>query len=257
MFRNLMSFWKGRNFLDEVYNDFRQMLDGADRMFVMVSDALLHNVSEPDLTQKIHDADKEINKLQKEVRKRIIEHLALQPSVDVSVCLVLMSLLKDGERLGDYCKNLSEIAELLDEPLDKKVYAEYFGELDKDIVGLFGYTRKAVFDADEEKARLAWDIENSLAKLCDNIIQRIAGSSLSANHAVCYVLTARYFKRIVAHLANIATSTILPLSDIDYFDEQRAQEYNAGLSHPDPVVGRPNRPLRSNETIPNTVANNN
>lgn len=224
MFRNLLSFWKGRHFLDEVYNEFREMLDDADRMFVMVCDALLHNVKEPNLTQKIHDADKEINRLQKKVRKRIMEHLALQPSLDISVCLILMSLLKDGERLGDYCKNLSEITELLDEPIDIKEYTEYFGELDKDIIELFRHTRKAVFEADEEKARLAWEIENRIAKLCDNIICRIATSSLSANRAVCFVLIARHFKRIVAHLANIATSTILPLSDIDYFDEQKAKK---------------------------------
>jgi len=224
MFRNLLSFWKGRNFLDEVYNEFREMLENSDRMFVMVCDALLHNVNEPDLTKKIHDADKEINELQKKVRKRIMEHLALQPALDISVCLILMSLLKDGERLGDYCKNLSEVTVLLDKPIDKKEYTEYFGELDKDIIELFRNTRKAVFEADEEKARLAWDIENKIAKLCDSIVQRIARSDLSANRAVCFVLIARHFKRIVAHLANIATSTILPLSDIDYFNEQMAEK---------------------------------
>ncbi|UCF14904.1 MAG: PhoU domain-containing protein [Phycisphaerales bacterium] len=115
MFRNLLSFWKGRHFLDEVYNEFRQMLEDAERMFVMVCDALLRNSNKPDLMQKVHDADKGINKLHREVRKRIIEHLTLQPAVDVSVCLILMSLVKDGERLGDYCKNLCEVAELLDE----------------------------------------------------------------------------------------------------------------------------------------------
>ncbi|UCE49354.1 MAG: PhoU domain-containing protein [Phycisphaerales bacterium] len=100
MFRNLLSFWKGRHFLDEVYNEFRQMLEDAERMFVMVCDALLRNSNKPDLMQKIHDADKGINKLQREVRKRIIEHLTLQPAVDVSACLILMSLVKDGEGRG-------------------------------------------------------------------------------------------------------------------------------------------------------------
>ena len=218
MFKNLKSFWQGRHFLDEVYGEFREMLEGAENMFGIVCHALLHNANGPDLGQKIHDADKQVNKLERQVRRRIVEHLALQPTVDVSVCLILMSIVKDGERIGDYCKNLYEVVELLNEPLDRKEYSAYFGELDKDIVTLFGDTRCAVFDADEEKARSAWDVENRIAKLCDSIVSRVAKSPLSTNRAVCFVLIARHFKRIVAHLVNIATSTILPLSDIDYFD---------------------------------------
>jgi len=42
--------------------------------------------------------------------------------------------------------------------------------------------------------------------------------------AVCFALIAKHFKRIVAHLVNIATSVILPLSDLDYFDERRKNE---------------------------------
>lgn len=227
MFRNLMDFWKGRHFLEEVYADFREMLEHAEEMFAMVCRTLLDNVNQPGLKQKIHDADKEINTLQKRMRKRIIEHLALQPKVDVSVCLALMSLVKDGERLGDYCKNLCEVAELLNEPLDMTEYTGYFGELHNEIAALFAQTQAAVFDADEESARSAWNVENSLAKKCDAIITTLAAAPLSANRAVCLALMARHFKRIVAHLANIATSTILPLSDIDYFDQQRSQQQKA------------------------------
>ena len=229
MFKNLRSFWKGRHFLDEVYGEFREMLEGAERMFGMVCRALLQNADEANLGQKIHDEDKQINSLQKKMRRRIIEHLALQPTVDVSVCLILMSVVKDGERLGDYCKNLYEVAELLNEPLDRKEYSEYFGELDKEIVALFKTTRDAVFNADEEKACKAWDVENKLAKLCDNLVERIAKAPLSTNRALCFALIARHFKRIVAHLTNIATSTILPLSDIDYFVERGLGESNANV----------------------------
>ena len=223
MFKNLRSFWKGRHFLDEVYNEFREMLEGAERMFEMVCRALLQNADEANLGQKIHDADKQINKLQKQMRRRIIEHLALQPTVDVSACLILMSVVKDGERLGDYCKNLYEVVELLSEPIERQEYAEYFNELDRDIVALFGYTQSAFFEADEEKARLTWDVENRIAKRCDRIVERIAKAPLSTNRAVCFALIARHYKRIVAHLVNIATSSILPLSDIDYFDERRLE----------------------------------
>ena len=42
--------------------------------------------------------------------------------------------------------------------------------------------------------------------------------------AVCFALVARHFKRIMGHLVNIATSVVLPLSDLDYFDERKTNE---------------------------------
>ena len=62
--------------------------------------------------------------------------------------------------------------------------------------------------------------EKKIAKDCDHIVERLAQSNLSVNQAVCFTLVARHFKRIMAHLVNIATSVVLPLSDLDYFDER-------------------------------------
>ncbi|MHC4373968.1 MAG: hypothetical protein ACYSTO_07260 [Planctomycetota bacterium] len=40
-------------------------------------------------------------------------------------------------------------------------------------------------------------------------------------------MIARYFKRIAAHLVNISTSVVLPISQLDYFDEKKAEEDDA------------------------------
>ena len=71
---------------------------------------------------------------------------------------------------------------------------------------------------------LAWSYEKGIAKECDRIVERVAHSDLSVNQAVFFALIARHFKRIMAHLLNIATSVVLPLNELDYFDEKRANE---------------------------------
>jgi len=224
MFRNLLSFWKGKEFLAQVFEEFKDMLDDTEFMFKTVCGRLLDNIEEPDLKKKIYEIDKKVNRLQKDIRKRIVEHLSLQPTVNITACLLLMSVVKDAERLGDYAKNLYEVTELLEKPIDKKLFNEYFGDIDKDIMTLFEQTRAAFIEADEEKAGLAWDYEKRIAKDCDRIVEQIAKSKLSVNEAVCFTLIARHFKRLVAHLVNIATSVILPISDLDYFDEKRQAE---------------------------------
>jgi len=222
MFKNLLSFWKGKEFLTEVFQQFKDMLDDTEFMFKAVCDRLLgQDQTDGQLKQKIYEIDKKVNELQKDIRKRIVEHLSLQPTVDVAACLLLMSVVKDAERLGDYAKNLYEVSELLEKPIDRTLFAEYFDEMDKDILALFAQTKEAFIAANEEKAKQAWQFESRVTKACDKIVAEVAHSKLSVNEAVCFALVARHFKRIVAHLVNIATSVILPLTDLDYFDEHR------------------------------------
>lgn len=224
MFKNLLHFWKGKDFLTQVLENFKNMLDDTQKMFSAVCKELIHNQEQPDLKEKLYSIDRKVNTLEKEIRKRIIEHLTIQPSVDVSTSLILMSVVKDAERLGDYCKNLFEVSNLLDNPIDKNKYQELFNSIDVEILDLFEHTKQAFIESDEEKAAESWDSKKEIAQRCERIIEKVAKSNLSVNEAVCFVLMARHFKRLASHLTNIATSVILPLTDLDYFDERRSGE---------------------------------
>jgi len=221
MFKNLMQFWKGKDFLQEVLEEFKAMLTESETMFNSVCKKLLQGEGEAKLEDNIYNLDKKINQQERDIRKRVVEHLIIQPSVDVPVSLLLMSVVKDAERLGDYCKNLLEVDTLLEKPIDQAKYAEFFSSLDKDVAELFKKTREAFIDSDEDKANDSWRSEREIVKYCDEILERLAKSNLSVNEAVCFTLIARYFKRISAHLTNIATSVIVPVSDLDYYDEKR------------------------------------
>ena len=223
MFKNLMQFWKGKDFLSQVLEEFKNMLDDTQLMFESVCRKLINNQEEPGLEDKIYDIDKKVNDLQRDIRKRVIEHLSLQPSVDVPTCLLLMSVVKDAERLGDYAKNLFEVTQLLEKPMNKEKYVKLFNSMEQEITELFKATKKAFIDSDEIKAASSWDYKTKISKRCDEIVAELAKSDLSVNEAVTFTLTARYFKRLTAHLTNIATSVILPLTDLDYFDERRKE----------------------------------
>jgi phosphate uptake regulator len=224
MFANLSGFWKGGAFATKALQEFKGMLDQTETMYRLVHSCLLAKGREPDLAEKVRDLDKSVNDAQRVIRKRIIEHLALRPTVDVNACLLLMSVVKDAERLGDYAKNLYEAIEMLERPLDVQIFRRYFDNLDQEIEGLFQLSNEAFVESDETKADMVWGYENKISKWCDNVVVELAKSDLSVNEAVVFTLIARYFKRFSAHLANIATSVVLPLSDLDYFDEKRTIE---------------------------------
>jgi phosphate uptake regulator len=193
-------------------------------MFNAVCKKILENKEEPGLKDKIYEIDRTVNALQKDIRKRVIEHLTLQPSVDVPMSLLLMSVVKDAERLGDYAKNLFEVSALLEKPIDKEKYTELFNNIEDEISQLFEDTKKAFIESDEESATKSWSHKIEINRRCDRILEKLAKSNLTVNEAVCFTLMARHFKRIASHLTNIATSVILPLTDLDYFDEKRKDE---------------------------------
>lgn len=224
MFKNILDFWKGKDFLSEVLEKFESMLDSSKDMFELVCKKLIYNEDIKGLEDSVYDIDKSINELERGIRRRVTEHLTLRPSVDVATSLLLMSVVKDAERLGDYCKNLYEVVNLLEKPLDKEVYSDLFNGMDGKILEFFSETKKVFRESDEQGAGVLWEYERRIVKECDKIIVRLAKSGLSTNEAVCFTLIARHFKRLSAHLANIGTSVVLPISDLDYFDERRKED---------------------------------
>lgn len=224
MFESLLNFWKGKDFLIQVFGEFKEMLTLTKNMYDLVIRKLIDNETVGGLKEQIYEIDKKVNESEKLIRRKIAQHLLLQPSVDVTACLLLMSVVKDAERLGDYCKNLFEITELLEKPINKKLYNELFDSIDKDVAELFGNTQKAFMESNEAKARLSFDEENKIIRRSDEAIKKLAKSTMPVNEAVCFTLLARHFKRLASHLANIASAVVMPIQDLDYFDEKQLHD---------------------------------
>ena len=61
MFNNLLSFWKGKDFLKEVLGDFEKMLNDTEDMFREVCEKLLDGKSDDTLKDRIYKIDRIIN----------------------------------------------------------------------------------------------------------------------------------------------------------------------------------------------------
>jgi phosphate uptake regulator len=221
MFKNILGFWSGKTFLEKVLEDFSQMIGTAEEMYnIVIKDYFDPNPDEA-FKQSIYDMDRKINAGDRSIRKRIIEHLAVQPTIEINVSLILMSVVKDAERIGDHIKNLYEASRLLNRPLKREEFTDYFDEIPERISRHFMDAVSSFRSSDESMAYEVIYSERSLAKECEQILIRMAKSELHANRAVCFAMTARALKRIASHLANIATAVVVPVPDLDYFDERR------------------------------------
>ena len=108
-FREIFEIWRRDNSLRLALDESYEMLETTHRMF-LESVSLLRDVETAEMAINIYEEDQRINAYQIRVRRRILRYLAVAGMVDLVPGLVLTSIVIDIERIGDYTKNISELA---------------------------------------------------------------------------------------------------------------------------------------------------
>jgi phosphate transport system protein len=220
MFREWIEALRRRPLLDQMMFEMEEMLDLAVEMYRPTAEVLTDRRKLTGETRDmVYSTDRRINHLQRKIRKQLVEHLVVSDGADVPICLVLMSVTKDAERVGDMCKDLLETAERLGGPLREGHYGRRFTEVLTAAEGLFGPTAEAFRTSDKERGHAAVENARKVARDCDAIIEALLEDDIACRDAVLFTLLARYLKRLCLHLSNIATSVVMPLHRLDYFDE--------------------------------------
>ncbi|MFC1948933.1 PhoU domain-containing protein [Chloroflexota bacterium] len=168
------------------------------------------------IPQSFYNKDIEVNNKEKEIRRLLLEHLAINPRHDISDCLVLMSLVKDAERIGDYSKNLFEAGILYRGKIkDIRFHSRLF-PTQKMIADNLPMLRKAFENSDEKLAREILRNYAIIKHDCDRILNELLKEEVSTNEAVVTAILSSYFKRINSHVCNIASGFVYPLTEIDF-----------------------------------------
>lgn len=215
--------------LDQTQDHFVEMIEHCHWMYQRASNALWERTDLVIARKEIYERDILVNKAERTIRKKIVEHLAIQPKVDTTYCLLLMSIVKDAERIGDYCKNLMDLTAYHPTWEDPTELKTDFRNIEGEILIMFARVGKAIRESDEALGAELVRQEREATKACERLIARILELEITTRQAVTFTLLARFDKRIAAHLGNIASSLVMPLHKLDYFDE----EYLPG-QEPDP-----------------------
>ena len=222
MLRELLSLFRSDTPLAAMGQNFAQMLAVAHDMTLKAGEIYFSaEPAAPDERTQIYKSDVQVNKLQRTIRKQVIAHLSLgKDPPSLPYCLLLMSLVKDVERMGDYAKNLSEVRELHPAPLpDDQILAE-LQEIRRGVEAAFSASATVFETSDQERAMMLMRQGRDLTHRCDALVERVARSSYGARSATAVVLGARFYKRIGAHVLNVLSSVVMPLHKLDYYDER-------------------------------------
>lgn len=198
-----------------------EMLDICVKMNKFVYRVLIEGHSDEKAQKKLYDRDQRVNVLEREVRRSVVTHLAIEAeSHHVPSALIFMNAVKDAERIGDYIKNIFDVAhELMPESADRGMYKERLGGFADVMRDLMIETSEVFDESDEERAKTVIETAHEQGHALEAAIAEITRSELKTSDAVCLVLVMRFYKRIFSHLSNIASTVCMPVDKMDFYDE--------------------------------------
>jgi phosphate uptake regulator len=215
-----LRFLRGRDGerLDRIEEKVQAMLQHDRSEFDLAMSALLGEVVATEVNADLRATDRKVNELEREIRRELLVHASVLGAINTPAVLIYMSIVKDVERIGDYAKNLVDLA--LDgadfgRTEDAAEWRSLTAEISTMIVAVGEAFRR--HDADRSRDLLAQG--NRLLKQFDSRVSALVRGSDEGSQGVARALAHRYLKRIVAHLLNILSAVVMPLDRLDYFDE--------------------------------------
>lgn len=222
MFKEFFNLIKRQDLLTQALNDSYEMSSIALEMFNLVTEMIFADLKAKVSVDEIEEVKKKdylLNHFDSSIRKKVFEHVVVneKPDQEIYTSLTLITIVQNLERLGDYSKNLNEIAEI-----KYALISSEYNQLAENYADILKKMYKDTFNsfkkADEEIASEVIDGHFKFkSELDDKLIELAIKEPDGKTNYVIYALVFRYFKRISAHLMNIATSITNPIDKIGYY----------------------------------------
>jgi phosphate uptake regulator len=218
-FKELYELWRRDNSLTQALNESYVMLEDTRDMFKAAGNSLRYSLN-GEIEINIYEKDQKINAYQQKVRRKVLKHLAITGGANIIPGLVLTSIVIDIERIGDYAKNITELAVAHPAKLVCGSYEEVVKKIENAVIDMFDKIVPILKESDQDGAKellqTNWWIRGKSDGILESVIQG-KDTSLSCGDAAATALYARYLKRTGAHLLNITSSVINPFEKIGFW----------------------------------------
>ncbi len=219
MFKQIFEIFKSDSLFEQALSECHEMLDIDLTMFSASINSLRKSDSSK-IDIDIFAMDKKINEFERDVRRKVMTHLAVGGKEDIGSGLVLVSVVIDIERIGDYTKNIYDLAVNHPKILKGGSAEKRLTEIEEISFKLFEDTIEAFKNQDIEKARgLMGFYKEKISSQSDAITHDVILGNiddLDIGSASAVALYARYLKRIAAHSRNLISSVVNPFEKIGY-----------------------------------------
>ena len=226
MWRKLITMWKEDNLLEQAWNQSFEMLDITHEMFLEAI-RVLRKSDDSIIKKEILDKDKTVNIYQQEVRRKVLTHCMVQGPNELPGGLVLVSIVIDIERIGDYTKNIVDMATIHPKKLKGGSFKNSLAKIENAVKENFVRTKKYVEASNSDGALKLLKKYEWVNGECDQRTHELIqgkDKKLSSGEAATLALYFRWLKRIHSHLRNITTSIVNPFDRIGFQPDESTKD---------------------------------
>ena len=220
IFREIVNLWKSEDLLSQAWDESYKMMMLSNEIFTQAIKYLREGENQ-DIIKALKKRDVEINIFQRDVRRKVVTHYAISQDIDdLPNGLVLLNMVVDVERVGDYTKNILDLA--LNHPniIKSEEFSEDLYRVEQEVISRFSKTIEAIHTQDADVARsMMVSYKETLTSISDDIVNGCISGEITLgdeSKTVSLALYARYLKRIGAHLKNITTVLVNPFDAVGY-----------------------------------------
>jgi len=220
IFREIVNLWKSEDLLSQAWDESYKMMMLSNEIFTQAIKYLREGENQ-DIIKALKKRDVEINIFQRDVRRKVVTHYAISQDIDnLPNGLVLLNMVVDVERVGDYTKNILDLA--LNHPniIKSEEFSEDLYHVEQEVISRFSKTIEAIHTQDADVAQsMMVSYKETLTSISDDIVNGCISGEITLgdeSKTVSLALYARYLKRIGAHLKNITTVLVNPFDAVGY-----------------------------------------
>ena len=219
MFKQIFEIFKSDSLQEQALTECYEMLEIVREMY-NESVKTLRKKDTADIAIDIYKTDKKINEFERDVRRKVMTHLVVSGNKDLTSGLILVSVVVDIERMGDYTKNIYDLAIQHPKRLNAGNYEEQLQDIENATTKFLNDTIDAFKEQNIDKAReLMENYKSDISSTSSDIVNGIVSNKnneFSPDVAGALCLYARYLKRIAAHSRNLISSIVNPFERIGY-----------------------------------------
>ena len=203
--------------LENIESQVQRMVNDARHTFDLALSAVTGGAVET-VADEIRETDRQINATEVQIRRALLVHASVHGGIDTPEVLAFMNMIKDLERIGDYNKNIFDLAE-------EGVSFTESPELDSilslrdEVSSRISLMGEILSMRDEERARTYIERGDEMRKDFDRRVNELLHSTEEAVTAVPRALLFRFLKRVSAHSSNVVSAVVMPVDQLDYYDE--------------------------------------
>jgi len=203
--------------LENIESQVQRMVNDARHTFDLALSAVTGGAVET-VADEIRETDRQINATEVEIRRALLVHASVHGGIDTPEVLAFMNMIKDLERIGDYNKNIFDLAEE-GVSFTESPEIETILSLRDEVSSRISLMGEILSMRDEERARTYIERGDEMRKDFDRHVNELLHSTEEAVTAVPRALLFRFLKRVSAHSSNVVSAVVMPVDQLDYYDE--------------------------------------